>query len=281
MRRRHVCRMLQILFACGCTVALVWLPSCVSPRVSIAIGYEPQVPLINELVWFEGAAEDDGSILEWNWEFGDGAVASGRSVWHQYRSVNQSGGVIDRWKVVVSAVDDRGRVSSSSTYVQVQPATGELAGYCVQSVGTQCDGIGTRQPNIPAGSIIEYETETVTGGWWPVPSDRPSYVLVKLHFVPRATREVACTWTLYSLGSSGEGKPALDETIAAATLENFGPNDANWYNGYLGFPVQIDPQNGLVSPGWYIIFAEITASDPVTSDRNVYDFKLRVGNPTP
>jgi len=261
----------------ACTVLVVCLASCISPRPSITIRSEPHVPLINELVWFE-AVSDDGAILEWDWEFGDGAVATGQSVWHQYRSINHSDGVIDRWKVIVRAVDDRGRACSASVYIQVQPDTGELAGYCIQDVGSRCDGIGTRQPEIPPSAVIEFQSGTVTEGWWQVPSDRSSYLLVKLHFVPREIREVTCTWTLYSLGDTSSGCPMLVGTLQVDRLANFGPTDANWYNGYLGFPLELDPVSDSLVPGWYVAFAEVTATTPVRLDRNIYDFRLRVGN---
>ena len=51
----------------------------------IAIGDGPYHGTIGELITFNGSAsKDDGSIIEWFWEFGDGTTASGEIVTHAY-----------------------------------------------------------------------------------------------------------------------------------------------------------------------------------------------------
>jgi len=70
---------------------------------------EPYVGLINESITFVGSAstDDDGSIVNWSWDFGDGNNAYGENVTHSYTKA-------DTYTVLLTVTDDQG---ATDTYI--------------------------------------------------------------------------------------------------------------------------------------------------------------------
>jgi hypothetical protein len=260
------------------------LASCAPVRPVVSFSVNPATPFVNEIVWFEAVSDKPESVLEWNWEFGDGATGRGRRAWHQYRSMKADDqGRPDRWKVTVTAVDDKGHTSTASEYVQIQPPTGELAGYGLKSVGSECADLGNPAASIPAHALIDYNGESVTDGWWPLSASQASYLNVKLYWILTKIREVTCTWAVYALGSDGSDLPSQVSVFGPQSHPTPDPNDPfiSIYTEYVGFALEIDPTGGAFPSGWYLVVAEITSTDPVLEYRSIYDFRLRVGTPTP
>jgi hypothetical protein len=259
---------------------LTVLPGCVRPRATVTIRFEPHVPLVNEMVVFEATAEAGATVYEWTWTFGDGETVDGQRAWHVYHSINTEGDAIAPWKVTVTAVDDRGRVSSAAEYVQVQPYTGNLAAYSVLAVGLTCHDCGTREPEIPPAARLEAQGDSVLDKWWDLPANRAAYFVVKFHMIPFAIDEVACTWTLYSLGTDGTQWPVELDRIDGGTWPNFDEYDPDerddWYYDHIGFVFELDPVSRGLKSGWYLLFAEATASRPATPDRTVCCFRIYV-----
>jgi len=91
--------------------------------------YSPAQPLIGETVKFDGSSshDPDGSIKKWDWDFGDGASGSGKTVEHAYNeegqykvclTVKDNGGAEDQ------ACDDLTVVSAPAAATKA-PAVGE------------------------------------------------------------------------------------------------------------------------------------------------------------
>lgn len=253
-------------------------------RPTVHLSASPEIPFINEIVWFEATSDSPESILEWNWEFGDGATASGQRVWHQYRSMKTDDqGRPARWKVTVTAIGDNGLTSTTSEHVQIQPPTGELAGYGIKNVGTECVNFGSPDAAIPAHALIDYNGESVTDGWWPLGASRPSYLNVKLYWILTKIKEVTCTWTVYELGAGGSDLPSQVSVLEPQSHPTPDPNDPyiSIYTEHVGFALKVDPSGDVFSPGWYLVVAEITSTDPILEYRSIYDFSVRVGTPAP
>lgn len=270
-----------MLVAIGSTVIMM-LPSCVSQRAALSIQYSPTIPTINEVVEFEAAASG-ATIYEWNWTFGDGGTAAGQRVWHVFRSVNEEGGSIAPWKVTATAVDDRGNVSSSAEYVQVQPHTGHLATYARREVGLDCVYMDRREPEIPPLSRVLAIGDSALEEHWPLMSDETIHLLLKLYMVPTDIRRVACAWTVFSLGPDGTDWPTTIKEVDGGSwsnyVDNFGRIEEKWYYSYIGFPLELNTVADGLEPGGYLVFAEATAVEPITLDRNIYSFKILVTEP--
>jgi hypothetical protein len=246
----------------------------------VTIQRTPEVPTINEIVTFEAIAEDGATIYEWNWTFGDGGTASGRRVWHVFRSVNEEGDGVAPWKVTVTAVDNRGNVSSSAQQVQVQPHTGHLAAYARKEAGLDVVLTDTREPEIPpqarrfsiGGSVLEEH--------WQIASKETLQLLLKLYMIPVDIRAVSCLWTVYACGEDGTEWPESVHQAGGGTWPNyvdeFGRVEEKWYYSYVGFHFAFGTELLDLEPGWYLVFAETTAADPAALARNVYSFKLHV-----
>ncbi len=75
----------------------------------------PAIVQTSDTVSFDGGAsiDTDGSIVEYTWIFGDGAIAHGKSVGHSY-------GMDGVFMVVLTVVDDKGGADSTSVFVQVE-----------------------------------------------------------------------------------------------------------------------------------------------------------------
>jgi PKD repeat protein len=64
-------------------------PKVLPPQPPVALFvYSPTVPLVNQIITFNGSAsyDTDGTIVSWMWTFGDGGTASGEVVTHSYTS---------------------------------------------------------------------------------------------------------------------------------------------------------------------------------------------------
>jgi len=76
--------------------------------------YSPDPPIFDEPVTFNASEsfDDDGSIVSYDWDFGDGDSASGMIASHTYTSP-------DTYNVTLTVTDDDGKASSTSKWVTV------------------------------------------------------------------------------------------------------------------------------------------------------------------
>jgi len=85
--------------------------------------FYPLHPVVNQSVSFNSTSSDDGSIVSFSWDFGDGSTASGSQVSHSFSSAGS-------YSVSLTVVDDQGlssfvskTVVVSSSQPQNQPPT--------------------------------------------------------------------------------------------------------------------------------------------------------------
>jgi penicillin-binding protein 1A len=76
--------------------------------------FSPADPSAGQAITFDGAAStDDGRIVKWVWEFGDGATGGGRAISHAYASAGNQ-------EVTLWVTDDQDQVSSVTQTVAVR-----------------------------------------------------------------------------------------------------------------------------------------------------------------
>jgi len=83
---------------------------------SVGFEFSPQTPSVGTEVTFTAEATDpdfDGGVVSFQWEFGDGGTATGRTSTHTYE---ESGS----YTVTVTVTDNGGATDSASKTVEVQ-----------------------------------------------------------------------------------------------------------------------------------------------------------------
>jgi PKD repeat protein len=106
-----------------------------------------------------GSSDPDGSIVSYEWDFGDGGVGSGVSPDHTYAE----GGT---YTVMLTVTDDEGATGSVSHSVTVTEDPGNLSpvaafSWVADELAVSFDGSGSSDPD---GSIVSYEWDFGDGG---------------------------------------------------------------------------------------------------------------------
>jgi len=117
------------------------------------ITYSPSAPKANQRINFSGATsyDVDGSIISYDWNFGDGRTASGPYVWHSYS-------LEGTYTVVLVVTDNDHNACPTSTTV----AVGSVLGCAIAGVSVELGKVANISININSG-IPDY-TVTVDFG---------------------------------------------------------------------------------------------------------------------
>ena len=97
-----------------------------------------------------GSSDDDGSVVRYDWSFGDGATAAGATATHAY-------GQPGSYSVTLTVTDDDGAsASASTTVVAVAPNRAPTAAVTMSCVGLSCvfDGRGSTDTD---GTVVRHE----------------------------------------------------------------------------------------------------------------------------
>lgn len=131
----------------------VILPPNGAPTASFL--FSPSTPRENDSILFDGSAStDDGQIVSYAWDFGDGGTASGSRVFHSY-------GLLGAYSVVLTVTDDRGQTSSTSKSVTVGVAALPVANFTfspTSPVPGQNVNLNASLSSVPTGRrIVAYK----------------------------------------------------------------------------------------------------------------------------
>jgi PKD repeat protein len=123
--------------------------------------HSPTAPKVGEVVNFSAAesVDPDGEIKKYEWDFGDGATASGIRTSHVYQTANS-------FSAVLVVTDDLGATGSKSSNVRVSLGDAPIASFTFSpssptlgtggTVTVTFDASSSRDPD---GRIVEYTWE--------------------------------------------------------------------------------------------------------------------------
>jgi len=93
---------------------LEYIPAEKGPRAEAVISVSSEMPIVNERLRFDGSASTstEGSVLDYNWDFGDGEKITGTAVNHSYSAAGE-------YQVKLIIHDDTGLTSRLAKTVNV------------------------------------------------------------------------------------------------------------------------------------------------------------------
>ena len=236
---------LQVMDDAGATDSIGTSATIVMPvnQPPVADANGPYSGIVGSAVTFDGtgSSDPDGSIIAYDWDFGDGNTGVGATPTHSYA-------VDGNYTVTLVVTDDAGATDSATSTASIgavnQPPVADPNGPYSGTVGVAVvfDGTGSSDSD---GSIVSYSWDfgdgnTATG---PTPSN---------------TYSSNGTFTVSLTVTDNEGATATATTTAAVGLGNQPPvADANGpYSGTAGSAVAFDgtgssdPDGNIVSYSW-------------------------------
>lgn len=202
----------------------------------------PYSGALNESVSFDGtgSTDPDGTIVAYNWDFGDGATGTGATPSHAYGSALT-------YNVTLTVTDDEGATDSINSSVTIdagnQAPTADANGTYNGTVGVSLgfDGTGSSDPD---GTIVDYSWNFGDGNTGTGSNPSHSY-----------SAEGAYVVTLVVTDDAGD--TGLDTTTAnIGAVENVPPvADANGpYSGTVGSVVSFDGSSSNDPDGTLVAF---------------------------
>lgn len=211
------------------------------PPVADADG--PYGGVVGQPVIFDGSGstDPDGTIVAYDWDFGDGNTGLGVSPSHTYAAAGA-------YTVTLTVTDDDGLTDSNSTTAAIDPdlippiadANGPYSG--TVGVPVSFDGTGSIDPD---GTIVAYDWDFGDGNVGTGPTPTHTYAVDGVYTVSLTVTDDD------SLIDSGNTTATITVVCAPPTADPNGP-----YIGMVGSPVQfngsgsVDPCYPIVSYDW-------------------------------
>lgn len=232
-------------------------PDCVSNQAPVANPNGPYNASVGSPVSFDGggSTDSDGTIVAYDWTFGDGSTGTGITPTHTYLS----DGTFD---VTLTVTDDGGASDSGSTTATITaqplPPIADVGGAYNGIVGTPVDfnGAGSSDPD---GSIVSYAWDFGDGG-------------TATGATPAHTYAVDGTFTVTLTVIDNDGLSDSDAT--SATINPAGGNNppvanANGpYSGTEGNSVQFSGDGSTDTDGVIVSYAWDFGDGATSADAN-------------
>lgn len=164
------------------------------------------------------ASTDDGTIVRYDWEFGDGGTAEGATVAYTYPDVGW-------FRVRLTVTDDRGARGEMSDSVMVDPAPGTGTNTLQGTVWWDRDGDGARtasEPGVPGHMVFLDQNgngQRDAGEVADVTDAGGAYLFAGLHdsVSYRVTQRMEVGWTQTTSGGGTAGLAGQGVTAATAS----------------------------------------------------------------
>ena len=107
-------RIIGIVFYGGQATSPIMVAVGTNYFPTAAFGYSPESPDMEQDIAFDasGSSDTDGEIVSFEWDFGDGGVASEVEATHRYSQYGD-------YEVVLTVTDNEGAIDSTSQFVSV------------------------------------------------------------------------------------------------------------------------------------------------------------------
>lgn len=188
-----------------------------------------------------GSTDPDGTIVAYEWDFGDGNTGTGPTPTHTYLTSGSFG-------VVLTVTDDMGDTNTATTTATIavgnQPPTADPSGPYTGTAGTPVllDGSGSADPD---GTIVAYNWDFGDGNTGTGPSPSHAYVLPGVYNITLAVTDDS------GAVDSATTSANIDPANQAPTADPNGP-----YSGTVNTAVAFDgtgstdPDGTIVSYAW-------------------------------
>jgi len=116
--------------------------------------YSPNNPGVNETVYFNanGSTDEDGTIVSYDWDFGDGTMGAGQTVTHKY---SESG----TFTVVLQVIDDDDNTDTTSQSVSIGDNENPVASFSYSPTSPAVNEeiyFNASGSSDPDGTIVSY-----------------------------------------------------------------------------------------------------------------------------
>ena len=234
MRTRTSCRIpaaaLVAATVLGAAVAACGEATSPGDPPIASFSYDPLPPVAGEMATFTGTATDpDGTVIGWEWDFGDGSSASGQAVSHTFAAP-------DSYTVTLTVTDDASQTADATGVV----AVAERIMY--DAAAGRWSGAIPRSDSIPNRVHISLQETGVTGAeagmvtYWVT-----GWVVECIGTWPLlAAPSEGTTWTVEPDWPSGCPRPDASPTTATlsydATTDSLTYEDSRGLTGTLARP---------------------------------------------
>jgi len=226
---------------------------------SASFSASPSDPTVDESVSFDasGSSDDDGSIASYEWDFGDGATASGETVTHTFTASGD-------YNVELTVTDDDGATDTTTQTLSVTeaaaPANFQISATDVESPVTQGDAAtvsatventgddeGTQTVVVAVdGTTVDSQELTLAGGasddvTFEVATDSLS---VGDHDVDLSTANDSASGQLTVTESEPEPEPPADDLETSVSLSP--ANGETFVGGTTTYELVVDDAQGGV-----------------------------------
>lgn len=191
----------------------------------VSFTYSPENPVVGQDVTFDASEshDPDGSIVSYEWDFGDGSkeTTTSPTIQHSYSSAGT-------YTVTLTVTDNGGLTHSTSVQVEVTAATGTIQGKVLLQARTDHGGVQICADGhcVTTDSSGSFALE-VPPGTYTVTARMPGYLSAEASNVEVTAGETTTLPEITLIGGDANGDDQIDVADLALIARNFGQTGQN------------------------------------------------------